>query len=846
MSGTEAQLAFVAEFILFVACLAGVAVCALRSTLLVEGRTLRVVTTVAFLAVGATAFVRGSLIESDPTAAVVLVPRLAGLAALGFITFRSTLGPVARGAAQVAIVALAAAEVTSLVVDDPAGGPDVVRAVGAAVLVGTLVMAGRRSIPARVAASGAGSVLLVVLAVSVTLSTVVIDNVEDELRRRTATRAESERVVLTEATDAALVTASSAGAIFDQQEPRDDARISQQLQILAERFLAVEGALAFVGADERVVAGVGIDDPAVLGQLAFLDPVQDALAQRGGFNAPAVLDRGLVGVAAAPVSWATDDGAVFAGAVVATRPLDDTFLRRSAAVDPDVTLAVVGRDGVLARSSEETSDATLVDLASDVLAEPVAATRAVDGRFLAATPLVVGGDTIAVLVASADGDLVVDTRKSLFRTLFLVALVATTLAIALAAAVGSRIGRGLRQLTTAAEAIETGRLDVRTGVSQPDELGVLGAAFDRMAVALGTMTDDLRDAAVDEARLRGRLQAVVGGMGEALVAVDGDGLVTEYNPAAAQLFGLPARRVLGKPADRLPFRILSGDDLIGRLGDPEAGAWTTEAVVRDEIPTVVSAAPLRGAAGERAGAVLVVRDVRREREVERMKSEFLSNISHEMKTPLTPIKGYANMLASRKLPAARTQAFAGEIAAAARQLERVITQLVDFSSMAAGRLEPRPETVAAKDVLDELIARWEDRVDGTHELRRRVRRGTPALQVDRRLLDLSLDELVDNAIKYSPDGGRITIEASPDGPRRVLVSVSDRGVGVQPDQMAAIFDEFAQADGSSTREFGGLGLGLPLVRHVARAHGGDLDCTSKPGRGSTFTLVLPAAKKGRR
>ena len=109
--------------------------------------------------------------------------------------------------------------------------------------------------------------------------------------------------------------------------------------------------------------------------------------------------------------------------------------------------------------------------------------------------------------------------------------------------------------------------------------------------------------------------------------------------------------------------------------------------------------------------------------------EFLSNISHEMKTPLTPIKGYAQMLASRDLAPERARDFAGEIVAGARQLERVINQLVNFATMAAGRLEPHPEALKPRAVLDDVVARWADRIGDDHDIERKVSRGTPIITV---------------------------------------------------------------------------------------------------------------------
>ena len=441
------------------------------------------------------------------------------------------------------------------------------------------------------------------------------------------------------------------------------------------------------------------------------------------------------------------------------------------------------------------------------------------------------------------------------------------MALALAAFVGDRIGAGLRRLTVTAAAIQGGDLSVRAAIESDDEIGILSSTFDAMADAIEAQTDALRLAAVDETRLRNRLETVVGGMGEALVAVDIEGRVTDFNRAAEELTGVNAASAKGRPATEIVvLTVEDGTDVPARLVHPGPQRWSASATVVQLdgglVPVAVSAGVLRGADDEVAGNVFVFRDLRGEREIERMKTEFLSRVGHELRTPLTGIIGYSEILTRRDVPPERARVWHGEILAASKRLQRIVEMLEFFASSGAGRVLLRPEPIELRAVVDEVVTRWSAKVDPPTRVTRRVARGVPSIVADRRWLTLSLDELVDNAVKFSPDGGRIQITAAPADASRVPVSgrpgsgarrgaangepfpwveiaVVDRGKGMSIQEQALAFGDFVQGDASDTRAFGGLGLGLSLVKRVVEGHGGMVDCESEPGRGSRFSILLP-------
>jgi two-component system phosphate regulon sensor histidine kinase PhoR len=548
----------------------------------------------------------------------------------------------------------------------------------------------------------------------------------------------------------------------------------------------------------------------------------------------------------------------FRGVLVRTSRLNDisylTGLAKSvAAEEAGSALALGDQDGVLADTGTGVPAAEVAKVAKAALISG-GVERIIGNRFVAARPVPneTGGGPVLAVVLSAPRTLEDAARQDLFRVLFLVALGSATAALALAGFAGERLGAGLRRLTDAASAIQGGDLDARADIDTEDELGMLGRSFNAMAASLGGLTADLRTAALDEATLRGRLEAVVGGMGEALVAVDGDGQVTDFNAAAEELFDLPARKARGRPiGEVVRMRTADGTDLARRLRRPVLEGWNESGAIRladgGEVPVAISAGTLRGTDNEVVGAVFVLRDERREAELERMKTEFLANISHELRTPLTPIKGFASILQTRDLPPAKAHGFAEEISVAADQLERVISQLVNFATIVGGRLSIDPHPVPVRPLIDRTLKPWRTRLAPSHKVVRRVASGIPDVVADSTYLAQALDELLDNAVKYSPDGGRIVVSADvvdgEDG-AELEISVRDEGVGIAADRLDSVLVDFTQGDASSTRRFGGLGLGLSLVHRIANAHGGDLRVDSVPDEGTTVTMVLPVRGPG--
>jgi signal transduction histidine kinase len=245
-----------------------------------------------------------------------------------------------------------------------------------------------------------------------------------------------------------------------------------------------------------------------------------------------------------------------------------------------------------------------------------------------------------------------------------------------------------------------------------------------------------------------------------------------------------------------------------------------------------------------AGLYLVYNNVRREARLSRLKSDFVANVSHELKTPLALIRLFAETLELGRVPTEdKAKQYYRVINKESQRLTQLINNILDFSRIEAGGKEYRFALVDIGRIVHDVIEAYRFHIEQQgFALEVHVEPELPQVEGDEEALSQAVLNLLNNAVKYSRDDKHLRLEVRRDG-QRVLVSVTDRGIGVGKDEQKKIFDKFYRGEDSLVHETKGSGLGLSLVKHILDAHGGSVEVESAPGRGSTFTLALPLKHK---
>ncbi|MDX6631221.1 MAG: hypothetical protein QOH00_3467, partial [Gaiellales bacterium] len=372
-----------------------------------------------------------------------------------------------------------------------------------------------------------------------------------------------------------------------------------------------------------------------------------------------------------------------------------------------------------------------------------------------------------------------------------------------------------------------------------DEVEALAAFANSASVALRNAL--LYEAVADE---KDRVAAILGRVADAIVATDADGRILLWNAAAEQITQIPERRALNRVLAELLSSELGDADGAAQAVLAGAGAIATEVRLSragQELWLSVTAADMSGGDG-RPGRVLAMRDISEVRALEQLKSDFVATVSHELRTPLTSIYGFAETLLREDASFGEEDraSFVRYIASESERLNRLVESLLSAARLETGavglQLSPVDVAAVARDV-----ASWAGARSEHHKLALVLPPGGALAEADADRVRQVLINLIDNAIKYSPDGGTVTVRVRKR--RRVVeLRVSDQGIGISERDQRNLFQKFFRVDAAMSRGIRGIGLGLYLVRGFVTAMGGRIWVESEHGKGSTFVVELPASE----
>jgi PAS domain S-box-containing protein len=349
-----------------------------------------------------------------------------------------------------------------------------------------------------------------------------------------------------------------------------------------------------------------------------------------------------------------------------------------------------------------------------------------------------------------------------------------------------------------------------------------------------------------------RLAAIVNSSEDAIVSKDLRGRITSWNPAAERMFGYTADEAVGQSILLIipEERRAEEDHVLSRIAQGLSVEHFQTVRRRKDgqlIDVSLAVSPIRDSTGRVVGASKIARDITEQRrlvreleETSRLKDEFLATLSHELRTPLNAIMGYARMLSSGRIDEGRKGRALQLIDRNAQMLARLVSDVLDVSRIVAGKTRlqiTRADLVAVLNGAVDVVRPAMDAKRLRFEWKPAV--PTLAIMADADRLQQVFWNLLANAVKFTPEGGTVSVEVAAKGGDAV-VAVRDTGMGIDPAFLPHLFERFRQADAGVGREFAGLGLGLAIVRHFVELHGGRVHAASAgKGHGATFTVALP-------
>lgn len=462
-----------------------------------------------------------------------------------------------------------------------------------------------------------------------------------------------------------------------------------------------------------------------------------------------------------------------------------------------------------------------------------------------ACPVEVQGRTEAyarVAVSTADRDA---RAAQLLRATRTGVLLASLVALLIAFGIARLVSRPLTEIVRHVGGLGRGEVKQRLELKGAQE-------FEQLAQAINTMSDEIEHQIDSTLADKAEREAILSAMGDGLVAVDSEQRVLFINQAARELLQVQQADPVGVPIWELHRssswnQVLAEMDLQGATDGKPKFAECTLFQGDSELHLDVSAAVFGSPDFERAGIVFVLRDVTELRRLEAVRRDFVSNVSHELKTPLTAMRGFLDVvLSDPKMSEEQRNGFINKALRNSEHLSSIVSDLLSLSRLESNEHRLRFEVLDLGELLPAVEEEAEDLAESRRiEVHYHPAQPTLLVHADEAALRMALLNLVGNAIRYSSEGSRVDVRVTrheaEDGaqPPEAWIEVTDQGPGIPHSERERVFERFYRLDKVRTRGLGGTGLGLSIVRHVMATHGGRVELDSELGEGSTFRLILP-------
>jgi two-component system phosphate regulon sensor histidine kinase PhoR len=524
-------------------------------------------------------------------------------------------------------------------------------------------------------------------------------------------------------------------------------------------------------------------------------------------------------------------------------PLDSIaidLLCKEAAHGHETRLTVIRTDGEVVGDSEEEPQNMKDHRNRSEIAEAYHGKTSSSVRFsgtlnqrmmFVAIPLTLNGQVTAILQTSLSVTAMDEQLSAISLNIFAIGFIIALLASAVCFYLSHRFSQPIKEMKNGAERFSKGDLDHRLAEPATTELAGLANAMNLMASQLKTRMDTVLNQ-------RNELESVLGSMIEGVIALDLEDNILRMNQAVADFFDINPDLFKGKSIQEV-IRNQRLPELIHKC-------TTSQRTTVDDIHIYKNngkifntcCVPLRNAQSKAVGTLVVLNDVTRLRHLEIMRRDFAANVSHEIKTPLTAIKGFVETLLNDSKEGGQTHKFLTIVTRHVNRLTAIIDDLMYLS-----RIEKANEIFSHKlerrkidAVLNTALLLCKEKAKEKN-IKIQIFGNAKAL-IDATLIEQAAVNLLDNAIKYSPNNSKITITTESNH-NEIQIQIKDQGIGIAAKHLPRLFERFYRVDKARSRKEGGTGLGLAIVKHIASAHGGRVSVISRKGHGSTFTLHLP-------